>query len=254
VECRKLIFLLLLLCPSARATVKFDQGFAVVQGNAESSLTEIKVETLIYCNPSCVIERRPDDRLVIPVLGFGSLGTMLLRAGLDVRSDKVQSFLKGAAAKEPGAPKKAPGPESAANKEAANSADQVSPSRTANRLPTAPYKIEAPYPKDDTLFLFRKGGSIPILPKVRCEKACVVKVRGAGPAGPHGTSTLKKFDTGELPLFELTVDDKNQGQFVVELDEGGSGFQQQMTFDVRPYNAKGFGIALGQKRPIVILP
>jgi hypothetical protein len=253
-----LIPVMLTFCTLAHAEVHFSKGFAVINGQPVYTLENIDDKTLLYCPGECQIQINGQTHS-IPISAFGYLKDLkdlipeqdkvgLLSGGARAEGDEIrheqENKPKEPQQEEDGEETQLPPKEAPAMGEGATI--------TAEKIKDMPPNFKVPYPKDKTLFLFRKkDGRVYIFPKKKCrpdsQDTCILTVTS------NGQQSLKKeFQEDETPVASISYLQTFKGasiqwQYNDSKDEISGGFR------LYPFDAQLMTEALSNENNVEIL-
>lgn len=231
---------------AAFSSVQFVRGFAVVDGVVKVTLDKITGDTSIVCDPVCEIDVNHEKNLIL-FSGYGSLNQMMQVNLLKNSTKSLGTLLKSDSISNPSS--KPPERDTATAQPSAPSnvparAVTIAKVSDADKLEV---HLKAPYPKENTLFLFKHPGKIFILPKEKCDMNCDLQVSLPGLAETH-----QSFLAGESPYVAIAFDADLKGTIEVRLTNGTEAFKS--SFEIQPWGEDLLMQSVKALRPMELLP
>ncbi len=255
----KFIFFFCILLSNSLAIcdVDFENGFAVVGGSPQRHLQALYPETLIACDPVCVMKNGATT-IQINYSGFGTLEHMLKITEPNTVVDHLLTSLNGKIDFKIGSivikeAKKVDILKTKKEKDTEPLIDDPLPDDAkglvAHEISVIDQLInlQSLYPESKAMVLHHHGGEIFVVPQKLCLDSCQLTVEF------NGTSVANKsFKSGQRPFVNFKATESTEGIVHWTFLDGTS--ETEGAFEVRRYSNTALGVALQDSRSVEILP
>ncbi len=106
--------------------------------------------------------------------------------------------------------------------------------------------LEAPYPKNNQIFLHKEGGTIAVFPKTKCKGACTINISLNGQK-----EKIKTFERNMTPVMYLKVQPQAEAKVTWTFNDGGKDINGEFEFLIN--NQSNFKKAFNKRLPIEVL-